>query len=276
MPGLLLEGRNVLVAGVANKKSVAFAVDRVLVENGARVVHVVRDGAIAADVRQIFAAMGGARDVLTCDVRVPSQIEALPELLAQLATPCAPLHGFVHSIAFANYERGLQPFHATAREDFLAAVDVSCFSLTAMTRALVPCLAEDSSVVTLSISDTALAAESYGYMAPIKAALETSVVFLAKSLAQHGVRVNAVKAGPLKTSASAGIPGYLDNYQFAEAATLRHRALQTSEVAQVVAFLLSPLSSGINAQGLVVDAGMGHNFFDKEIVARFSRALQGP
>ncbi len=276
MAGLLLEGRSVLVAGVANKKSVAFAVDRILAENGARVVHVVRDDALAADVRQLFANTESSRDILVCDVREPPQIEALPRLLAGLPTPCTALHGFVHSIAFANYERGPLPFHATAREDFLAAVDVSCFSLTAMTNALVPCLAKDASVVTLSISDTHLAAESYGYMAPIKAALDTSVVFLAKSLATHGVRVNAVKAGPLKTSASAGIPGYLDNYQFAEAATLRHRALQTAEVAQVVAFLLSPLSSGINAQGLVVDAGMGRNFFDKEIVARFSRAGQGP
>jgi enoyl-[acyl-carrier protein] reductase I len=89
------------------------------------------------------------------------------------------------------------------------------------------------------------------------------------------VRFNAVKAGPLKTSASAGIPGYLDAYLFAEAATLRHRALETDEVAATVVFLLSPRSSGINAQGLVVDAGMGTNFFDREIVRRF-HASEGP
>ena len=114
-----------------------------------------------------------------------------------------------------------------------------------------------------------MAAESYGYMAPIKAALDSSVVFLAKSFSTDSkVRFNAVKAGPLKTSSSAGIPGYLDNYLFAEAATLRHEALRTEEVASTVLFLLSPRSSGINAQGLVVDAGMGVNFFDREIVRR--------
>jgi enoyl-[acyl-carrier protein] reductase I len=114
-----------------------------------------------------------------------------------------------------------------------------------------------------------MAAESYGYMAPIKAALDSAVVFLAKSFSTDSrVRFNAIKAGPLKTSSSAGIPGYLDNYLYAEAATLRHEALKTKEVADAVLFLLSPRSSGINAAGLVADAGMGVNFFDREIVRR--------
>ncbi len=264
-----LEGRTVLVAGVANKKSVAFHVDRVLERAGARAVHLVRDAALATEARRLFAGLSSPRDVLVCDVRDQAQIEALPRALAALETPCLELHGFVHSIAFASYARGVQPFHATARVDFLEACDVSCFSLVALCGALEPVFAPGGAVVTISISDTALAAESYGYMAPIKAALDSSVVFLAKSLAPRGVRVNAVKAGPLKTSASAGIPGYLDNYQFAEAQTLRHRALETAEVAQVACFLLSPLSSGINAQGLVVDAGMGRNSFDRDIVRRY-------
>jgi enoyl-[acyl-carrier protein] reductase I len=124
--------------------------------------------------------------------------------------------------------------------------------------------------VALSISSTRTAAENYGYMAPVKAALDSAVVFLAKSFsASSRVRVNAVCAGPLKTAASAGIPGYLESYLFAEALTLRKRGLATSEVADAALFLLSPRSSGINAQGLVVDAGMGVNAFDREIVARF-------
>jgi enoyl-[acyl-carrier protein] reductase I len=103
-------------------------------------------------------------------------------------------------------------------------------------------------------------------------------VFLAKSLADHaggGVRVNAVKAGPLKTSSSAGIPGYLDNYLFAEQATLRHAALRTEEAADAALWLLSPRSSGVNAQGLVVDAGMGVNFFDADIVRRATAPEEG-
>ena len=104
-------------------------------------------------------------------------------------------------------------------------------------------------------------------MAPIKAALETSVRYLAKSFsADSEVRFNSVNAGPLKTSASAGIPGYLENYLYAEKLTFRKRALATEEVANLAVFLLSPKSSGINGQGVVIDAGMGFNYFDKEVV----------
>ncbi len=106
-------------------------------------------------------------------------------------------------------------------------------------------------------------------MAPVKAALDSSLCFLAKSFSEFSqVRFNAVCPGLLKTSASAGIPGYVDCYLFAERATLRKRAVQTDEVANAIAFLLSPRSSAINAQGIVLDAGMSVNYFDREIVTR--------
>lgn len=259
-----LAGRRVLVTGVANKRSIAWHVHRGLLAAGAQPVHVVRDEAT----RDATARLLEGCDVHVCDVERQAEIDALG---ARLSAGGVRLAGLLHSIAFANFERGLRPFHQTERDDFLQAVDISCFSLVALCRALAPCLEGGASVVTMSISHTHLAAESYGYMAPVKAALDSAVVFLAKSLAAHegrGVRVNAVKAGPLKTSASAGIPGYLDNYLFAEQATLRHEALRTEEAADAALFLLSPRSSGINAQGLVVDAGMGVNFFDAGIVRR--------
>jgi enoyl-[acyl-carrier protein] reductase I len=104
-------------------------------------------------------------------------------------------------------------------------------------------------------------------MSPIKAALESVVRFLAKSFSKDSeVRFNCVKAGPLKTSASAGIPGYIDNYLYAEKMTLRKRAITTQEVANAALFLLSNLSSGINGQGIVVNAGMDFNYFDEELI----------
>ena len=124
-------------------------------------------------------------------------------------------------------------------------------------------------MVTISISTTRMASENYGYMGPIKAALDSSLAFLAKSFSQFSeVRFNAVSPGLLKTSASAGIPGYVDSYLFAEQATLRKRAVETAEVANAAAFLLSPRSSGINAQQIVLDAGMSTNYFDRDIVRR--------
>jgi len=178
----------------------------------------------------------------------------------------------VHSIAFADYSAGPLPFHETPKAAFLQAMDISCFSLVTICRAFADLLDEDASVVTISISTTRMASENYGYMAPIKAALDSSLAFLAKSFSKFSrVRFNAVAPGLLKTSASAGIPGYVDSYLFAEQATLRKKAVQTSEAANVAAFLLSPRSSGITAQQIVVDAGMSVNYFDKDIVARAMR-----
>ncbi len=179
----------------------------------------------------------------------------------------APLQGLVHSIAFANYAKGLQPFHATKRADFLQAASVSAFSLLEIARAFRAHLAPDASVVTIGISSLLVTPDNYGYMGPIKAALESTARFLAKSFsAGSEVRFNVVGAGPLKTSASAGIPGYLESYLYAEKLTLRKRNLDTQEVANAVLFLLSPRSSGINAATLTVDAGLGSNAFDKDVI----------
>jgi enoyl-[acyl-carrier protein] reductase I len=126
-----------------------------------------------------------------------------------------------------------------------------------------------ASVVTISISTTRMASENYGFMAPIKAALDSSLAFLAKSFSRFSqIRFNAVAPGLLKTSASAGIPGYVDAYLFAEQVIPRKQAVQTQEAANVALFLLSPRSSGINAQSIVVDAGMSINYFDSDIVAQ--------
>src|SRR3990170_1537964 len=144
--------------------------------------------------------------------------------------------------------------------------------LVSVANAVKGLLAPDASVVTISISTTRMASEEYGYMAPVKAALDSSLAFLAKSFSAFSrVRFNAVAPGLLKTSASAGIPGYVDSYLYAEQLTLRKQAVQTDEAAAVAAFLLSPRSSGINAQTIVVDAGMSINYFDRDIVRRAMR-----
>lgn len=263
MDFLQLAGRTVLVTGVANRKSVAWHTARVLTEAGADVVYSVRSEARRESVRKLV----GEAPVLVCDVERQEEIDRLRDEL--LALRPKGLHGFVHSIAFADYSSGWLPFHETPRKAFLQAVDISCFSLVALANALRGQLdAEHGSVVTISISTTRMAAENYGFMAPVKAALDSSLCFLAKSFSQFSkVRFNAVCPGLLKTSASAGIPGYVDSFLFAEKATLRKQAVATEEVANAAAFLLSPRSSGVNAQGLVIDAGMGTNYFDRDLVS---------
>ncbi len=263
MDFLNLKNKKVVIFGLANKKSVAAAIGRVLVEAGAEVIHVVRSEERAVTARKLFPQSS----VFICDVEEEENIiRVRDDIAGQVGGPIA---GIVHSIAFANYSQGLKPFHGTVKKDFLQAMDISCFSLIAIANHFKDLLAPDASVVTISISTTRMAAENYGYMAPVKAALESSLCFLAKSFSAFSrVRFNAVCPSLLKTSASAGIPGYIDSYLFAEKAILRKKALKTSEAANAAAFLLSDRSSGINGQSLVVDAGMGLNYFDAEIVEK--------
>ncbi len=263
MDFLQLRDKTIVIFGVANRKSVAWHIGRVVREAGAKVVYVVRSTQRQASVQSI---VDGA-EVYVCDVAEPQQIVAVRD---EIAARHPNLDGVVHSIAFADYSAGPLPFHETPKADFLRAIDVSCYSLLAIAREFKPLLSPDASVVTISISTTRMAAENYGYMAPVKAALDSSLAFLAKSFSGFSrVRFNAVSPGLLKTSASAGIPGYVDSYLYAEQATLRRQAVQTEEAAHAAAFLLSPRSSGINAQQIVVDAGMSVNYFDREIVRRF-------
>ena len=129
-----------------------------------------------------------------------------------------------------------------------------------------------ASVVTVSISTTRMASENYGFMGPVKAALDSSLAFLTKSFSRFSqIRFNAVCPALLKTSASAGIPGYIESYLYAEQVIPRKKAVETAEAAHTAAFLLSPRSSGINAQRIVVDAGMSINYFDRELIRRAMR-----
>ena len=254
--------------GVANRKSVAWAITQTLEAEGAEVIHSVRSKERLDSLQKLL----GDREVHVCDVEFADQIKALAEAVGKEQ---GLLDGIVHSIAFANYSDGFKPFHETQRADFLQATAVSAFSLVEVANAFKPYLQQDASVVSIGISSTDVTAENYGYMAPIKAALETSSYNLAKSFsADTRVRFNTVNAGPLKTSASAGIPGYLESYLYAEKLTFRKLNVTTQEVANAAVFLLSPASSGINGQGIVVNAGMDRNYFDKEVIRLVMRPEQ--
>ncbi|QPJ63717.1 MAG: SDR family oxidoreductase [Candidatus Nitronauta litoralis] len=251
--------------GVANKKSVAFHIGKNLQQEKANVIYSVRTEARKESVQ----ALVGDAPVFVCDVEKEEEIARLREEVGKVTDT---VHGIVHSIAFANYGEGLKPFHETGKQDFLQSVDITCYSLIHTVNAFKDMLDNNASVVTIGISTTRMAAENYGYMGPAKAALHSSLCFLAKSFSQFSqVRFNSVNAGLLKSSASAGIPGYIDSYLHAEQLTLRKKALQTEEVANTAVYLLSPRSSGINAQGIVMDAGMSVNYFDKDIVRKAQR-----
>ena len=265
MDFLDIAGKTFLVFGVANKKSIAFSVGQILYQANANVIYSVRSKERRESVSKILSGS----DIFVCDVEHEQEIRRLAEDISQ---KYPKLHGIVHSIAFANYEEGLKPFHETKRKDFLQSMDVSCYSLIAIANEFKDLLDERASVVTISISTTKLAAEPYGFMAPVKAALDSTICFLAKSFGSFSqVRFNSVNAGPLKTSASAGIPGSVNYYLYTEKLTLRKKILTAREVANTAVFLLSDRSSGINAQGIIVDCGMSINYFDKDIIDKATR-----
>ncbi|MDR0327580.1 MAG: SDR family oxidoreductase [Planctomycetaceae bacterium] len=268
MSFLQLQDKRFLVFGAANKKSVAYQIAVMLLSEHAIVDLVVRDESVAEKVRSLFPQ----QKVFICNVENESEIAQLRHTLESEGE--SPYDGLVHSIAFADYGDGMKPFHETPKKAFLQALDISCFSLISLCRELSGLLNRTASVVTISISTTRMASENYGYMAPIKAALDSSLAFLTKSFSRFSeVRFNAVAPSLLKTSASAGIPGYADSYLFAEQVIPRRRAVQTEEAAATAVFLLSPRSSGIVAQKIIVDAGMEINYFDKDVI---QKTVQGP
>ena len=260
---LNITNKTFFIAGVANKKSVAYFSAKTLIENGAKCLFSVQQESQIDAVKKLFPNS----PVFVCDVENKDHIASLHN---ELKKHTDKIDGFLHSLAFANFSEGVKPFMETKREDFLQASQISCFSMVEISHSLKELFTSEASIVTISISNTK--ATSYGYLGPIKAMLDATVPFLAKSFSEFSkIRVNAVGAGPLKTSASAGIPDYIDNYLYAEELTLRKQALETQEVADTVCFLLSPRSSGINASTVMVDAGMSSNYFDQQVVKTFTK-----
>lgn len=267
---LNLSGKTIVVTGVANRKSVAWFSAKTLEEQGATVIYSVRSEAR----RDSLAKLLDGKPVFICDVEEQGSAARLAQEIA--AAGHGPIHGLVHSIAFANYSEGFKPFEETGREDFLQATAISAFSLVELANAFKPHFAPGASVVSIGISSLTVTPDNYGYMGPIKAALDSASRFLAKSFGpEPGVRFNVVGSGPLKTSASAGIPGYLESYLYSEKLTFRKQNLQTQEVANTVVYLLSERSSGHNGATLIVDAGLGSNFYDAEIIRLAMRPKTG-
>lgn len=260
MSFLQIEEKKFLVFGIFNKKSIAYHAAKVLQEEGANIVAVVKDDNIKEKVNAFFPD----NNIFVCDVEKQDEIK---KLSVDVSRRHNKLDGMLHSIAFADFSEGLKPFHETKKDHFLQSIDISCFSLINLSNALKNIFDKEASIVTLTVPFTKTIIENYSYMAPVKAALESSVAYLAKSFSSFSqIRFNAVSTGFVKTSAAAGIPKIIDSFLFAEKVSLRKKAIEAREVADIIAFLLSKRSSLINAQSVIADAGISVNIFDDEIV----------
>jgi enoyl-[acyl-carrier protein] reductase I len=246
-----MDGKVVLVFGVANKNSIAWGIAEKLHAEGAELAFSYAIPKLERRVRPLAEEVG-AKFVEVCDVTKDEDIDRLFERFAE---QYGRLDGLVHSIAFATRDDMLNPFIETSREGFKTALDISAYSLIALTRKAVPLMDEGGSVITLSYYAAEKVMPRYNVMAVAKAALECTVRYLAVDLGAQGVRVNAISAGPIRTLAAAGIPGFKTMYNYAaEIAPLR-RDMTPEDVGNTALWLMSDLSSAVTGETVYVDGG---------------------
>jgi enoyl-[acyl-carrier protein] reductase I len=242
-----------LVVGVANKRSIAWAIAQAAAAAGARLVVTYQGERLEENVRELSESLVNPL-ILPCDVTDDAQIARVFETIDN---ELGGLDFLVHGAAFAPREELAAPFVQTTREGFRLSLDVSAYSLIALTRGALPLMERrgGGSVLTLTYLGSERVIPNYNVMGVAKAALEATVRYLAADLGSKNIRVNAISAGPIKTLAASGIAGFSSILQiYRDRAPLR-RTVEAAEVADAAMFLLSPAGRAVTAEVLMVDAG---------------------
>jgi enoyl-[acyl-carrier protein] reductase I len=248
----LLDGQLAIVAGIANKWSLAYAIAEALAREGATLVLTYLNEKQRETIESIVGGLPVAA-LLPCDVTKDEELAALTESLKGLGRPVGTL---VHSLAFANREDLGQPFVETSREGFLLAQNVSAYSLVAMARAVAPLMTEGGSIMTLTYLGSTRVMPNYNVMGVAKASLEAAVRYLAYDLGPKKIRVNAISAGAVKTASARAVKDFSQILDIVkERSPLRH-VTEPGEVGDTAVFLASRLSRGITGNTIFVDSGM--------------------
>ena len=247
----LVSGKNIVVMGVANDRSIAWAIAQSLAAQGARLAFTYENERVEERVRKLAETIPGSV-MLPCNVTVDEDIERLAGTLKE---NFGVLHGIVHSIAFAKTEELEGMFVDTSREGFALAHDISAYSLTAVAQRLYPLMTEGGSIMTMTYLGAERALRNYNVMGVAKAALEASVRYLANDLGPYNVRVNAVSAGPIRTLAAKGIKDFNSILRQVEEKAPLRRTTEAAEVGDTAMFLMSNLSRGITGEVIYVDNG---------------------
>jgi enoyl-[acyl-carrier protein] reductase I len=243
--------KTAVVFGLANKRSIAWAIAKKLAEAGWRLAITYQNERLELEAKDLIAELPGASGFM-CDV---TQDDQIARLYGQLGANYGVLHGLVHSIGFAPEADLKGGFINTSRDGFRVAHDISVYSLIAVSRGALPLMAAGGSIVTLTYYGAEKVVPRYNVMGVAKAGLEATVRYLAFDLGPQAIRVNAISAGPLKTLASRGISGFGDMLKVqAERSPLR-RNVDAGEVGATAAFLLSDAGSGITGETIYVDCG---------------------
>ena len=247
----LMAGKRGIIFGVANDMSIAWGVARMLHEQGAALAFTYLNEALEKRVRPLAESLDSEL-ILQCDVADDAQIEAT---FAEVEKRWGRLDFMVHSVAFANRDDLKRPFSQTSRDGFSLAMDISAYSLVALTRAAAPLMKDGGSIVTMTYLGSQRVVPGYNVMGVAKAALEASMRYLAAELGDRKIRVNAVSAGPIRTLAASGISNFKDKLRLMENAAPLHRTVTQEEVGKSSVYLLSDLSSGVTGEVHYVDCG---------------------
>jgi len=248
----LLQDKNILIMGVANQRSIAWAIAKAFHQAGANLIFSYQDERMKSKLEKFISSEISEPVLLPCDVTEDDQVK---ELFEKIKAEYGVLHGLVHSIAYAQKEDLADEYVHTSREGFQLAHDISSYSLVAVAKRAYPLMADGGSIITLTYQGSVKMVPNYNVMGVAKASLEASVRYLAGDLGPRGIRVNAVSAGPIRTVSAKGIRDFNSIIgQVEEKAPLR-RAVSVDEVAQAALFLASDLSSGITGEVLYVDGG---------------------
>jgi enoyl-[acyl-carrier protein] reductase I len=251
MPGLLA-GKNVLVMGVANERSIAWAVARAVIAQGGRLAVTYQSRRIEPRLNRLMAEAGAEATLVECDV---ASDDGVRNAMEQLAERLPVLHGLVHSIAYAPADDLQGSFVETTRTGFAVANDISSYSLIAAAREARRLMTQGGAIVTMTYAGSHRVVPNYNVMGPAKASLEASVRYLAADLGPAEIRVNAVSAGPIHTVAARSIKDFAGMLELLQTHTPLRRNVTAEEVADATVFLLSDLSRAITGEIVHVDAG---------------------
>lgn len=250
----LVEGRRALVVGVANKRSIAWSIARALDREGATVAMTYQNDRVERDVRRLAGELANPGPVVELDVQDDAMLDRAVD---EVAAGMGGIDVLVHAVAFGRQEDLSGRFVDISREGFALSLDVSAYSLLALAKRVEPHMraAGGGSIMTLSYIAADRAVPGYNVMAVAKAALECIVRYLAWDLGDGGVRVNAISAGPVRTLAARGIPGFSEMADAIASRTPLRREITVDEVGETGLYLASDLAAAVTGETLFVDAG---------------------
>lgn len=249
----LLQGKNIVVMGVANHRSIAWGIAQSLSKAGANLIFTYQGDRLRDNVLELAKTLDQPEQILiNCDVTKDDDIAAA---FAQIKEKVGVIHGLAHCIAFAKTEELAGEFVNTSRDGYHLAQDISAFSLVAVAREARPLMTEGASIVTLTYLGGERAIPNYNVMGVAKAALDASVRYLANDLGKENIRVNAISAGPIRTLAAKAISGFNTILKDIEEKAPLRRTIDQSDVGDTALFLFSNLSRGITGEIIHVDAG---------------------